>query len=366
MLFLAVPVGACSSAPEVPVSAPLSAPNTFAVRLVPAATRTPSPPRLGQEPTPAGPTPTAAPAEPAKAPEVLCPLSGMPVSPESQHELRAFALKVDNAPPGWPQSGLSRASLVHEYLAEGGITRLLALFHNEDDDTPIGPVRSMRMVDIDLVPQFDAVFGFVGSSARTARAYSTSNILDMNQFFNPGAYSRVPWRRPPYNVYTSVAQLKQASAANGWHQPSSIEAYAFSANPPPDAAPVSVIAIPFHATNVVEFRYDPERRTYLRFVNGRPQIDANNDEQIEAANVIVQYVRQRVTNFFEDAGGAPSLETEVIGEGEAEIFRDGIVIPARWVHENRTQRVQFLDAAGYPIAFKPGNTWIALLREGTR
>ncbi|MFH1487104.1 MAG: DUF3048 domain-containing protein [Chloroflexota bacterium] len=299
---------------------------------------------------------------PTKVIQRSCPLCGKTLS-DSGPSLRPIGVKIGNAPPGRPQSGLSNACIVYEYLTEGGISRFLALYHCDATEV-IGPVRSMRMVDIDIVPQYQAIFAFVGSSQRVARALAESSLLDLNQFNYPGAYYRVSQRRAPYNTYTSIQLLREAASTNGWDSPVSLQGGVFSSAIPSDAPSVKTITIPYPHSSAAGYKYDAERGSYLRFQQYAPQIDANDGLQIEVANVVVQHVRLWATDFIEDAGGAPSLHIEVIGEGKAEVFRDGKYIPGRWEQKSATQRTQYLDEMGRPIPLKPGNTWISLIPSG--
>lgn len=351
IIILALLVASCINPVEV-ILAPTTTPVPIPIP-IPTPTTRPSPPT----PSPTPPPSNALSAQPS---EVVCPLCGKPANEDFQFNLRPIAVKVDNAPPARPQSGLSQACIVYEYLAEGGITRLIALYHREAADTVIGPVRSTRMVDIDLIPQYQAIFGFVGSSPRVARALARSGIHDLDEFKNRGAYYRTSSREAPYSTYTSIHRLQQAAVARDWDKPVYVESNVFSPNPPPAALTAAAIAIPYPHSSV-EYRYDSERGSYLRFLAREPHIDANEGRQIEVTNVVVQYVRQWATDFVEDAGGAPSLQIEVIGEGKAEVFRDGVAISGRWVQRSPSQRTQYLDEMGKPIPLKPGSTWISLV-----
>ena len=162
--------------------------------------------RPTQTPRPS-PTPTTKP-EPTPEP-VVSPLTGLPTSIE-QTALRVVAVKIDNAPQARPQSGLSAADIVYEHLTEGPVTRYTAFFHSTDVER-VGPIRSSRFVDRDLVQQFNALFAHVGGSPPVLNDLRSSDVADMDQFFydETRPYFRIPNRSAPYNMYLDLASLRE-------------------------------------------------------------------------------------------------------------------------------------------------------------
>ena len=187
-------------------------------------TRTPAP--LPPDSTVAAPTrgPTVAAAAPSTAPTAaptadptaeLCPLTGVRDAAKPWTTRRPLLVKIDNSPLARPQSGITQADIVVEHYAEGGITRFDAAFWcNEAED--IGPVRSARMIDFDLVSMFQAALAHVGASNENLavlRQLYGNRLLDGDQFKVP--YHRISERVAPYNDYTSTQALWAAMPERG-------------------------------------------------------------------------------------------------------------------------------------------------------
>ena len=311
------------------------------------------------------PTPTATQIPPAK-PVILSPLCGKEVSGVSETQLRPVLVKIDNTSYSRPQAGLSQACLVFEHLTEAGITRFGALFHSESPD-PVGPVRSARPIDLDLAPAFQALFSHVGANEIVMKQIANSPIADLDQFWDGKwqAYYRLPARDAPYNIYTSIAKLRAWAAQKGLDTPVNLVPYPFLTEKGALASPTIIsVKIPFAPGNLVEYRYDPSHNSYLRFVNGEPQTDANNQQQLRATNVMVLYTKVWPTDF-RDVNGAPVLEFDLRGEGKIEVFRDGQWSAGKWVRKTATDQFQFLDEGGQVMTFRAGNIWIAVVSTNT-
>ncbi|MBI2848958.1 MAG: DUF3048 domain-containing protein [Chloroflexi bacterium] len=271
---------------------------------------------------------------------------------------RPLAVKIDNAPQARPQSGLSDACIVYEHLAEGGITRFTAIYYGEEVKS-IGPVRSARRVDLQIIPQFKAVLAHVGGSQAVMEKLRRSNILDLDQFFNPGSYFTLRFRTAPHNIYTTISRLRQGAQARGWEMTTELPRLPVS-QVDQKGDPAEIIGIPYSSSSAVEYRYDSESKSYRRFTAGRPHLEEGN-KQIEVKNLVIQKVDSWFVDVIEDAGGAPSLDFDLVGEGNAWIFHDGYVIHGKWERPSLEATTQFYDEQGQPAAFVPGNLWIALV-----
>jgi hypothetical protein len=130
---------------------------------------------------------------------VASPLSGVQVSPDLAKR-PVTGIMIENSPDARPQSGLQDAGVVYEAIAEGGITRFLALFQ---DSRPqyIGPVRSLRPYYIDFGWPYQAAIAHVGGSPDALTQIRSGSYRDLDQFFNSGTYSRINSRVAPHNVY---------------------------------------------------------------------------------------------------------------------------------------------------------------------
>ena len=348
-----------ATAPPVAARTTVAAPRPtlpVAAAPTPTATSRPSPtPSSTSTPNPT-PTPTATP------PPLVSPLTGLPVSAAS-HAARIVAVKIDNAPGARPHSGLSQAGVVYEHVTEGSVTRYTAFFHDSGLER-VGPIRSARFVDRDLVQQFDALFAHVGGSPPVLDDLRASPVADMDQFFfdETRPYFRSSDRVPPFNMYASLPALRDFGARRHPER-RPLEGFAFYAAEP-DSGPVrSVQVTGGHALFRSDYTYDPAARTWRRLLAGSLDVDVATGKALALANVIVQRVPTRLTEYQEDSLGNRSLWIGTTGSGAATVFRDGRRIEGRWLRESAVDVTRFETLGGEAIRLRPGHSWVHLLGE---
>jgi Protein of unknown function (DUF3048) N-terminal domain/Protein of unknown function (DUF3048) C-terminal domain len=322
----------------------------------------------------------------AKPRQTTCPLCGLVVPGLPSIDRRPLAVKVENDPAARPQSGLNQADIVYEEVTEGGITRFMAIFLCRDVGV-IGPVRSARPADIDLVFPYSALFCHCGGGEVTLSMIKASGIADLDQFAWPGAYWRSHDRRAPHNLYTSTDRLRTAGAgAFPFHgqvvQPFEFlgdaeqakmesdraaeirRAAANQSSPSPTYNPamtvVNNVHIPYEPTCAVTYTYDSGSGRFMRFVAGKPHVDRESGGQLAADSVIVQYVTETSSGIV-DVRGAESPELGVLGSGRAQVFVRGRLIDANWQKNTRDELTRYTDNSGKTIKLKPGITWIELV-----
>ena len=132
---------------------------------------------------------------------------------------------IENMVTSRPQSGLDRANLVYEALAEGGITRFLAVFASGEEIEKIGPVRSARTYYLDWAKELSAAYIHVGGSPEALRLIPQYDILDLNQFYNSPNFWRAKERAAPHNLYTSSELLARAVVSKKWGPTGSFESW---------------------------------------------------------------------------------------------------------------------------------------------
>lgn len=299
------------------------------------------------------------------------PLSGLWVSDARLVQRRPIAIKVENSAYGRPQSGLDKAEVVYESLAEEGITRFCAIFLSQEPTT-VGPVRSARPSDVQILPQYQAALAYSGCSVPVKRMLNESpDIPRIGQIEDYDPYRRIP--RPGiesyHTLYTNVAKLRESLAHHGYETPVNLGGWHF-ASPAialPDAAQVAHVDIPFSGWSRVAYRYDARQGVYRRFINEKVHWDRETEQQYTAENVIVQFAT--VVNGpyvrYTGGGGAYLLLQNLTGEGRCIVLRGGAVTNGRWVRWERNGLTQWLDDSGQPIALNPGRTWIAVVPTDT-
>jgi Tol biopolymer transport system component len=302
------------------------------------------------------PTPEATPS----TAQNINPLTGLPVDDPAVLRRRPLNVRIGNDPQIRPQIGLDQADLVYEEIMEGyWVTRFTAVFLSQDPEA-IGPVRSARLVNLELTPQFDAALAHSGASDHIRWAISQTDIVDLDEF-----YSRTPYYyREGYDwrgrLCTSAELLRTYMEEHNLEQAVPLTGSVFSPEIP-SGVPARRISIPYRGNSSVSYRYQPASGRYLRFVQGQPHLDGSSQKQLSAANVIVQHVPHLETDIVEDSLGSTSIRIILTGQGQAEIFRDGVMIKGLWRREERKEMTRYLDREGKPIPLKPGNSWIQLV-----
>lgn len=264
-------------------------------------------------------------------------------------------VKLDNTRNAQPHAGLHDADVVYIEEVEYGITRLAAVFASTVPSR-IGPVRSARITDLDLLEQYRSpAFSFSGVQSKMWPLIASSSLIDISPNKAASAYQRDFSRRAPYNYFLDGSLgLAAAPDASLTHD----IGFIFDTTPPANGAVGLSARVEWPASSA-EFRYDQASRLYRVQLNGETaQAEEHSDGQ-RAATVIIQYVEQNPSEFF-DKGGGNTPHAETIGEGAAVILRDGLRYEARWSRPDGQSGTTFVTADGEPLAFKPGQQWVLL------
>lgn len=287
-------------------------------------------------------------------------LDGTRVS-QAETNLRPYGITIENHPDARPQSGLDKASLVIEALAEGGIPRFLAFFNQDVAVAEIGPVRSARTYYLDWVSEIRPVYVHYGGETLTISQIPKYGILDINGMYLSGQYFwRANYSPAPHNAYTSSDRLAKVWEAFDWDKTADFTAWEFKDdNPAIEGEIIEEIVYQFSPSYLfnVEYEYDSVSNDYLRSQAGKEHTDRVTQEQYRAKNVVVQKTRYGIR----DKEGHMGVET--IGGGKAFVFLDGKVIEGFWRKNSREERTFFYDQDWQPIKFNRGATWVAVLPE---
>jgi hypothetical protein len=307
------------------------------------------------EPTPKPQVQVAAP-EPTT---VMNTLTGRQVDP-AVNKIPVTAAMIENSREARPQSGLQEAGVVFEAIAEGGITRYIALFQDTAPES-IGPVRSVRPYYIDWAFAFNPSIAHVGGSPEALQLLKTLKAQDLDQGANGGSYDRVTSRYAPHNVYTSFARLQALQQKKGFTS-SDFTGFAFKEKAAPAATPTasSVTVNISSAFYNSSYTYDKASNTYLRALAGTAHNDERTGKQITPSNVVVMTVPYRI-----QSDGIHS-QYETIGSGEVQIFSDGIVVKGTWHKTSRDSQITFVGADGQPIKLTPGQTWVTAVSASNK
>ncbi len=312
--------------------------------------------------------PTAAPASDA----VPCPLTGLDVSKSLLESRRPLLVQIGNSNPERPQFGLAQADLVFETIAEGGITRFSAIYLCQDA-TDIAGVRSGRLIDLQLLPIFDAIFVHVGASEQVQKMFEDDKTIRDSSldFFRsaPGFTQQPDRRRAPFDVFTSTDALYAAAREEGIAVPGDAPPHQlnFSDAPPAGGVPASSGTVKHHSGYWVRWKWNAGEGVWERYITNdtapgtdTPHVDAATGRVLTAANVLVIQAPHEQTDIIEDSLNSRSVRVNLIGSGVATLFRDGQTFVGAWKRDNATDFFTLTLADGSTMTLHPGNTFIHL------
>lgn len=311
-------------------------------------------PSAEQQSPSASPTNSATP-PPPPAPR-LYPLTGLPVTNAALASRPALSVKIDNIAPAMPQAGLNRADLVTDILVEGGLTRLMATFQSQDTSL-IGPIRSARPVDADLLRELNGgIFAYSGAApGEIAPSKAHSNALLIANDNVPQWFWRSSSRAAPHNVFSSTARLYKAGRTSGRKFVAPPQLFTYGAAP---AGARSAKSVHLEFSPNTSSGWTWTGSNYVRTQDGRADTLADGS-RVNTNNIVILSVTWRPTNIIDDAGNADPYVI-VIGSGPAVVMRNGVAIVGHWVRPSYRVPMKLLDAAGHPIPLQPGRTWLEL------
>ncbi|HET8884128.1 MAG TPA: DUF3048 domain-containing protein [Candidatus Saccharimonadales bacterium] len=294
--------------------------------------------------------------EPPK--EYYSPLTGIPVKNEAATKQAVTAIMLENSPDARPQSGLKQSGVVYEAIAEGGITRFLALYQQEKPKL-IGPVRSLRMYYVDWLAPYNASVAHVGGSAAALTEIRKSTYRDIDQFFNPGTYWRATDRYAPHNVYTNFAKIDALNKAKGYTK-STFDGFPrvdgkVSKTPKATSITINVSSPTYNST----YKYSKKKNHYARSQGGAPHLDREKGQITPSVVIALKVNMQRV---MQD-GYREKITTS--GKGEAIIFQNGTAKTVTWRKANRKSQLHFTDKSGEEVSLVRGQTWITAVPNGS-
>lgn len=304
----------------------------------------------------ASPSVTASPS-PSPTPSLrTSPLTGLPEATPAP----VLVVKLDNTRNAQPHAGLAEADVVYLEEVEYGITRIAAVFSGSIPER-IGPVRSARITDLDLLSQYGTpAFVYSGAQRKLRPAIAASTLIERSPAQLASAFWRDRDRYAPYNLFINGAKvIKSAPDASVDHD----LGWVFATETPAGGTPTTKASMKWSWAKA-SFTYDDQTGRYRVSLNGERARAEENDLGQNADTVIIQLVEQQPSKYF-DKGGGNTPHAETIGSGDAIVMRDGQSWNVRWSRPSKDVGTTFTMADGSPMPFKPGQQWIVLLNERT-
>jgi hypothetical protein len=313
----------------------------------PAAPSTTTPPVTSAAPTP---EPIVdGPGIPAGA----SPLSGLPGGADQP----VLALKIDNTRAAQPHTGLREADLVYIQEVEWGLTRLLALYNSAIPDI-VGPLRSARVSDIDLLKAFGEIpFAYSGAQSRLIPRLASSTFIDAPATRVYSGWFDDPARRGPVNHMLKPQAILEVFPESAVAKDMGL---VFSDEPPAGGQPAEGVSAQWGASSV-SFTWDAAQGDYIVGFDGAESRATEGGPQ-RAATVVMQSVQQRDSGFGDRYGGVtPQIKS--VGSGKALVFRSGKVWEVTWERTDPAEGTRFILPDGSLMPFAIGQEWIVLLDQ---
>lgn len=280
----------------------------------------------------------------------VAPLLGTPDPRGVTRSRAALTIKIDNTPQAIPQVGIQDADVVYEEIVEGDITRLAAIFNSR---TPrvVGPIRSIRRTDREIVFPLGGLFVASGGAEYALRSIATAPVHLYDEANSGSMMFRDPQRPPPHNLFVNASAVMKRFA-----RPRPTHAL-FSYLKPGEqfAGPrVRSFVVGYGAGYAVTYSWNATTKSWDRSLFGEPDVSANG-VRISPKNVIVMSV-----NYV---GGVGVLDSyaQLIGSGPVQVFVDGRLERGYWHRSRLSQTTSYVNLNGHPIHLQPGRTWVELM-----
>jgi hypothetical protein len=283
----------------------------------------------------------------------VAPLTGLPIARALLKNRSALTIKIDNTPQAQPQFGIEDADVVYEEIVEGGITRLAAIF---DSHAPsiVGPVRSVRRTDREIVFPIGGIFAFSGGAEYAVKSIETAPVKLYDQTNAGDTMYRDNSRPPPHNLLANGILLMKK---DGKPRP-----------PPPlftyrttsesfKGPKITSFTVGFEAGYAVTYAWNSATKSWDRSIFGGPDKTANG-VLVSPKNVIVMTV-----NYIGGVGVIDSY-AQLIGSGPVEVFSQGHLERGTWSRPDLRTAAIYRNAQGKLIRLTPGQTFVELMSVG--
>ncbi len=277
---------------------------------------------------------------------------------------RPIVVMLDNQYYARPQAALSEADIIYEILAEGQITRYMAVFYGNYPDH-VGPVRSSRPYFVEKAFEYDPYYVHVGGSMQALSDIRKLGLADIDGL-SSGAFWREKHKNAPHNMYTSSEVLVKDGNRLGYKSSVDVKFLDFYEDftviEGADAAKITfVYKEPVQTDKIGYFTsyiYNDAEKVYYRYTNGEPHLDEDSKVHLSCTNILVQYAK---TVVLDNEG---RLDVDLIASGEGKFYTAGKTINVTWQKDSAADMTRFFDQTGNEIKLNPGVTWFQVVKLG--
>ena len=271
---------------------------------------------------------------------------------------QVLAVKIDDTNSAHPQIGLENADVVYIEQVEGGLTRLAAIF-SSTIPVRIGPVRSARISDIDILSQYGRVaFAYSGAQRKLLPVIAAANLEDLGaQHESSKIFTTDPTRNAPYAMVLRADLLMQ-KIVDEMLQVDSAKSVGFVFGDNPEGgAPTQKVVINWPAATY-SAEWSQKESRWLLTHNGKLNM-ADSGVVLGPATLVIQIVKISPSEYGDKFGGVTPL-SETIGTGKAYVLRDGELFTTTWNRAFADSGTTFSLPDGSSMNFAPGQVWVAL------
>lgn len=294
-------------------------------------------------------------------------LTGQDNLPEYMKNIRPVSVVMNNYISALPQNGISAADLVVEMEAEGGITRLLAMYSDWQNAPTVGSVREARLHFLDMAQAFDSIMVHIDASKETLDAIKSRKYSTLNGYY----IADLTWRDAELRLtraYEHTALTSGKLITDAINNRDIREEYL-------DTSPATFFNFAADGTivkptgfkarsiflqvgNSAEYRFESATGLYKRYCAGGEQKDLNNDQQVKVTNVIVLFAA-KTANATD-----PNLISLELTAGEGYLFTMGYGQKIYWQRDGGAGgRIVLYDDKGSELTLNQGKSWINIISK---
>ena len=286
---------------------------------------------------------------------------------DAVNDSRPVAIMINNLSKAVPQCGISKADILYEIVAEGSVTRFMAIFDDLSDVGVIGPVRSVRPYFYRVAQHYGAILSSAGGSDEAIDLIKKEGYNYLNGIAGAGnAFYRDQWRREnrgyEHSLMTTGEKLLASAEKHGYDTTMENVDYGFhfTAEPMTAGENAAEITVWFYQNGKkTVMNYDESTGLYAMTQHGAASVDGNDDSPICFRNIVVLEANTRIV----DKKG--HLDTQMTGTGKGYYARDGKIIPITWSRESNADHYVYTDENGEPVSFGIGKTYVAITPDGS-
>ena len=274
---------------------------------------------------------------------------------------RPVAVMIDNHIDAMPQAGLLEADIVYEIIVEGGETRLMLILQDEDDLEKVGPVRSSRHYFLDYALENDAIYVHYGWSPQAQSDISTLGVDNINGIYeSSSSFWRVQDKYAPHNAVTSMENIMDIADRKGYRvdrEKENVLNYVVDEVNLADGKAANTVTIPYSYANTVKYKYDADKKEYVRYSRGEKQKDWDSGKTVTTKNIIITKARNSTLN---DGSGKGRQTLDNVDTLDGYYITNGKAIKITCEKKSRSGQTVYKDLEGNEIDVNDGKTFIQI------